>query len=56
MSSYMNTLITFYFILWIIFVGMMHISFILEILCMYFYNCAGHPAGFGIPTYVVPNI
>jgi len=56
MGSYMITLITFYFILWVIFGGMMYISFIIEILCMHFHNCTGHPAGFRIPAYMVPNI
>jgi len=56
MGSNMIAFITFYFILRVIFVRMMDISFILEIFCMYFYNCTGNPASFRIPTYMVANI
>jgi hypothetical protein len=55
MRGDMITLITFYFKLWILFASMMYISFIIEILCMYFHNSPCHPAGFGIPAYMISN-
>jgi len=55
MSRNMITFVAFYFKLRIIFGSMMSISFIVEIFCMYFYNCACHPAGFRIPAYMISN-